>query len=51
MELIVSSLGALAVAMIFYAYRSYLQDRYLRERTLHDRIAYMLWVMAEGGES
>lgn len=40
------SLGALAVATIYYAYRAYQEKRQRRERTLRERVAYMLWVMA-----
>ena len=46
MQLITTSLGALAVAVIFYTYREYLQVQLRRQRCLRERVAYMLWVMA-----
>ncbi len=41
------NVAALAVAMIFYTWRGYLQLRERRRRVLRERVAYMLWVMAE----
>jgi hypothetical protein len=39
-------LAALAVAAIFYTYRTY-QDFFLqRQKTLRERVAYMLWCAA-----
>ena len=46
MPAIVCSLAAFTVASIFYAWRAYMFDREKRERSLRDRVAYMLWVMA-----
>ena len=46
MQLITSSIGALAVAVIFYTYREYLQVQLRRQRSLRERVAYMLWVLA-----
>ena len=46
MQAIVCSLGALAIANIYYWYRSYQHSQEQRERTLRDRVAYMLWVVA-----
>jgi hypothetical protein len=46
MPLIGSSLGALAVAAIYYGYRHHLCQQLYRERTLRERVTYMLWVMA-----
>jgi len=47
MELISTSLGALAVAGIFYAYRDHITARLRRKRVLQKRVAFMLWVMAK----
>jgi hypothetical protein len=41
-------LGALAVATIFYGYRDYLVRLRSKERRLRERVAYMLWVAANG---
>jgi hypothetical protein len=46
-----SSTAALAVAVIFYIYRAYLQVLDRKQRKLRERVAYMLWVMASGIES
>jgi hypothetical protein len=40
------SVAALAVASIYYVWKAYFQFQLLRERTLRDRVAYMLWVVA-----
>lgn len=39
--------AVLAVAVIFYVWRDYWQLRRNRTRHLHERVAYMLWVMAQ----
>ncbi len=44
MPTIICSLAALAVAGLFYAWRAYYQVRLQR---LRERVAYMLWVMAD----
>jgi hypothetical protein len=44
MNLILANLAALAVAGIYYAWRAYAQTR--KQRQLRERVAYMLWVMA-----
>jgi hypothetical protein len=46
MQAILCGLASLAVANIFYWYRSYLQDQTRRVRSLRERVAYMLWVAA-----
>jgi hypothetical protein len=51
MHTISCSIAALAVASIFYAWRSYMYDREKREQTLRERVAYMLWVMANQARS
>jgi hypothetical protein len=48
MQPILGNLAALAVAMIFYLWRAHVQGRQLRrQRILRERVAYMLWVMAD----
>lgn len=46
MQPIYCNLAALAIAVIFYAWREVYHARYLRERVLRERVAYMLWVAA-----
>ena len=44
------NVAALAVAIIFYVYRAHQQVR-VRRRVLRERVAYMLWVMAQRVEA
>jgi hypothetical protein len=46
MQSIVCSLGALAIANIYYWYRHYIQTQMKRQQTLRDRVTYLLWVLA-----
>jgi hypothetical protein len=46
MSAIAGPFAALTVASIFYCYRQYQTILQKRERRLRDRVAYMLWVMA-----
>jgi hypothetical protein len=46
MNLLLCSLAALAVAGLYYSWRDYHGARERRHRTLRERVAYMLWVMA-----
>jgi hypothetical protein len=39
--------AALAVAVLFYTWRGYAQMQQKRQHTLRERVAYMLWVMAD----
>ena len=48
MQLIFCGMCALAVALIFYGWRDYQTRMAGRECRLRARIAYMLWVMANG---
>ncbi len=48
MPLIYCNVCALAVAAIFYSWREYHVRHDGRERQLRQRVAYMLWVMANG---
>ena len=40
------NLAALMLACIYYSWRCYADKLTRRERTLRERVAYMLWVMA-----
>jgi hypothetical protein len=40
-------LAALVVAGIYYTWRAYFEALMRRERTLRERVAWMLWVAAE----
>lgn len=46
MQTIVCNVSALAVASLFYYWRSYREGRVRHQRVLRERVAYMLWVMA-----
>jgi len=46
MPTIACNVAALAVASIFYTWRAYRLAQLHRHRTLRERVAYMLWVMA-----
>jgi hypothetical protein len=46
MPSIVCSIAALAVACIYCTYRNYLGIQSRRDHALRERVAYMLWVMA-----
>ena len=47
MQAIVTNVAALAVANLYYFWRAHYQGRQRRDRVLRQRVAYMLWVMAE----
>jgi hypothetical protein len=47
MQPIVTNMAALGVATLFYLWRAHYQTRLRRQRVLCQRVAYMLWVMAE----
>jgi hypothetical protein len=47
MHALCGPVAALAVATIYYAYRAYLEALSKRKRTLHERLAYMLWSAAQ----
>jgi hypothetical protein len=42
------SVAALAVAGLFYTWRAYHEKLLCKQRTLRERVTYMLWVMANG---
>ena len=43
---LVPSVAALGVTAIYCLWQSYHAQRYLRTRTLRERVAYMLWTAA-----
>ncbi len=45
-----SCIAALAVAVIFYIYRGYVYLLLRKKRVLRERVAYMLWVVAQENE-
>lgn len=47
MQLIVSNMAALAVAMAYYLWRDYYQVQLQRRSILCRRVAYLLWRVAE----
>ena len=48
MNLIAGPFAALTVATLFYCYREYSQYVNRKQSRLRERVAYMLWVMANG---
>jgi hypothetical protein len=46
MQTIFTSVAALAVAQIFYLWRSYRDMVRQKQRLLRERVTYMLWTMA-----
>jgi hypothetical protein len=50
MQPIWCNVAALAVALIFFIWRTHQQVRLRRDRLLRERVAHMLWVMAEEAE-
>jgi hypothetical protein len=46
MQVLSCNAAALAVACLFYSWRAYTDQQGRRERTLRQRVTYMLWVMA-----
>lgn len=47
MQPIVTQMAALAVAMLYYYWRAYNQNLQRRQHLLCQRVAFMLWCMAE----
>jgi len=47
MPVLYNGVAALAVATIFYVWRAYIHKQQQRQRLLRERVAYMLWVMAQ----
>lgn len=50
MHALVGSMAALVVAAIYFGWRRYFQHRVHRLRLLQERVAYMLWVLADQAE-
>lgn len=50
MPTVLCGIAALAVASIYYLWRAYHRDEIRRKRVLRERVAYMLWVMANRNE-
>lgn len=50
MPALYGSVATVAVASIYYVWKLYLQAKLQREKTLRERVAYMLWVMAHEDE-
>jgi hypothetical protein len=50
MQPILANVAALAVASLFYLWRSHNEARQRRQRVLCQRVAYMLWVAAQNAE-
>ncbi len=48
MPMVSCGMAAFAVASIFYSYRAYADYLKQRQRILRERVAYMLWVAANG---
>jgi hypothetical protein len=49
MPAIVCSLAAFTVASIFYVWRAHYEAYIKKEQRLRQRVAYLLWVMADQG--
>ncbi len=46
MHTIYCNVAALMVAGLYYTWRTYFEKQARRERSLRERVTYMLWVMA-----
>jgi hypothetical protein len=46
MQLFAPGVAALAVATIYYAWRAYFHVQLRQQRLLHQRVAYLLWTLA-----
>jgi hypothetical protein len=46
MNAIVCAVSAMSVAVLYSSWRAYFEKALQRERQLRERVAYMLWVMA-----
>ena len=46
MQLLFTSLPTLTVSILYCAWNAYHGARLLRQRTLRERVAYMLWIAA-----
>ena len=50
MQMICCNIAALAVASIYYTWRAYTGDLVIRQRSLRDRVAFLLWMVANTAE-
>jgi hypothetical protein len=50
MPALYGSVATLAVASIYYVWKVYVQVQGQRDQVLRERVAYMLWVMANQPE-
>lgn len=48
MSVFVCAVTAMSVAVIYSHWRTYQQKNDTRQKQLRERVAYMLWVMANG---
>jgi hypothetical protein len=46
MQMICCNIAALAVASIYYSWRAYSGGLLVRQRLLRDRVAFLLWMVA-----
>ncbi len=51
MHLIFGNVAALAVALIFYTWKMFIEVETRKQRLLCERVAYMLWVAADPAEA
>jgi len=51
MQPLLTTLPTLAVSILFCLWHKYHEVRMQRKRRLHERVAYMLWVMVNGAGS
>jgi hypothetical protein len=50
MQAVYCNVAALAVASLYYYWRAYATTHVQRERSLRERVAYMLWMVAGQAE-
>jgi hypothetical protein len=50
MQVLCGGMAALAVASIYYTWRAYFHAYLQQDRVLHERIAYMLWIVAQSAD-
>ena len=46
MQALTQTIGTLAVATIYCIWRTYLEVRLKQERSLRERVAYLIWIAA-----
>ncbi len=50
MHVLCGSVATLAVASIYYTWRAYFYEQLQQTRLLHERVAYLIWVLANNSE-